>query len=39
MLFGVMDILFLCTPHLFTSESMVHHDRARWYQMACGGVQ
>ena len=26
MLFGVVDILFSCTPRLFTSEIMVHHD-------------
>ena len=29
MLFGVIDILFSCTLHLFTSDTMVHHDRAR----------
>ena len=37
MLFGVIDILFSCTPRLFTSETMVHHDRARLYHTACGG--
>ena len=29
MLFGVIDNLFSCTPRLFTSENMVHHDRTR----------
>ena len=37
MLFGVIDICFSSTPHLLTSETMVHHDRVRWYHMACGG--
>ena len=26
---GVIDILFSCTPDHFTSETLVHHDRAR----------
>ena len=26
MLFGVVDILFSCTPRLITSETLVHHD-------------
>ena len=29
MLFSVIDILFYCTPRIFTDETMVHHDRAR----------
>ena len=29
MLFGVIDILFSCTPHFFTFEAMVHNYRAR----------
>ena len=29
MLFGVIDILFSCTPRLFAYETMVHRDRAR----------
>ena len=29
MLSGVIDILFTCMPQLFTSETMVHLDRAR----------
>ena len=40
MLFGVMNILFSCTPHLITSESMVHHekigvipDSLRWFPL------
>ena len=37
MLFGVINTLFSCTRHLFTSETLVHHDRVRSYQMACGG--
>ena len=35
MLFGVVDILFSCTPRLFTSETMVHRDRTRSYRTAC----
>ena len=27
MLFGAIDILFSCTPHLLTFETMVQHDR------------
>ena len=30
MLFGIIDILFSCTPHFFTSKTMVHHNRASW---------
>ena len=29
MLFGVVNVLFSCMPRLFTSEIMVHHDKAR----------
>ena len=29
MLLGVIDILFSCTRYLFTSETIVQHDRAR----------
>ena len=28
MLFDVVDNLFSCMPHLFTSDNMVHHDGA-----------
>ena len=37
MLFGGISILFSCTPHLFTSETMEHLDRARRCHTACGG--
>ena len=33
---GVIDNLHSCTPHLFTSETLVHHDRERLYHTACG---
>ena len=29
--------LLSCTPHLFTSQTMVHRDRTRWCHTACGG--
>ena len=29
MLFGVVDTLFSCMPHLFTSEIMAHYGRLR----------
>ena len=26
LLYGAINILFSCTPHLLTSDTMVHHD-------------
>ena len=36
-MFSVINILFSFMSRLLTSDTMVHHDSARWYHMACGG--
>ena len=35
--FGVFNTLILCTSRHFTSETIVHHDRARLCHTACAG--
>ena len=36
-LIGVYNTLFHSMRHLFTSETMAHHGRARLYHTACSG--